>query len=439
MAQAARVVVLAAGQGKRMHSALPKVLHPICGRPMIGWVLETALELDPERVIVVVGHAREEVEAAVRAEFPDAPISFVVQAEQLGTGHAVECAAEELEGFDGPVIVLCGDTPLLRSGGLKGLLDVRESSGDVSMLSAYVPAPTGYGRIVRGEEDDFERIVEERDATEDERRISEINLGVYAFGAGDLMSYLGRVESQNAQGERYLTDVLGMYAADGREVEIVELEDAEEAAGVNSLSDLAEVRWGVQLRVLEGHLNNGVQIEDPATTYIDHGAHIGAGTVIFPCTVIRAGVRVGAGCEVGPFTHLRVGTVLKDGAQVGNFTECKKSIIGEGSKAKHLSYLGDTVIGKGANIGAGTIFANYDGVAKHQTVVGDGAFVGSGTTVVAPNEIGAGATTGAGAVVTRSARVGDGEVWVGVPARQLENASSQEDGGESPKEGTKEE
>ena len=439
MAQAARVVVLAAGQGKRMHSALPKVLHPICGRPMIGWVLETALELDAERVIVVVGHAREEVEAAVRAEFPDAPISFVVQAEQLGTGHAVECAAEELEGFDGPVIVLCGDTPLLRSGGLKGLLDVRESSGDVSMLSAYVPAPTGYGRIVRGEEDDFERIVEERDATEDERRISEINLGVYAFGAGDLMSYLGRVESQNAQGERYLTDVLGMYAADGREVEIVELEDAEEAAGVNSLSDLAEVRWGVQLRVLEGHLNNGVHIEDPATTYIDHGAQIGAGTVIFPCTVIRAGVRVGAGCEVGPFTHLRVGTVLKDGAQVGNFTECKKSTIGEGSKAKHLSYLGDTVIGKGANIGAGTIFANYDGVAKHKTVVGDGAFVGSGTTVVAPNEIGAGATTGAGAVVTRSARVGDGEVWVGVPARQLENASSQEDGDESPKEGTKEE
>jgi bifunctional UDP-N-acetylglucosamine pyrophosphorylase/glucosamine-1-phosphate N-acetyltransferase len=406
---------------------------------MIGWVLETALELDPERVIIVVGHGREEVEAAVRAEFPEAPITFVVQAEQLGTGHAVECAAEELEGFDGPVVVLCGDTPLLRSEGLKGLLDVRESSGDVSMLTAYVSDPTGYGRIVRGEEDDFERIVEERDATEDERRISEINLGVYAFGAGDLMSYLGRVESQNAQGERYLTDVLGMYAADGREVEIVELEDAEEAAGVNSLSDLAEVRWGVQLRVLEGHLNNGVQIEDPATTYIDHGAQIGAGTVIFPCTVIRAGVRVGAGCEVGPFTHLRVGTVLKDGAQVGNFTECKKSTIGEGSKAKHLSYLGDTVIGKGVNIGAGTIFANYDGVAKHQTIVGDGAFVGSGTTVVAPNEIGAGATTGAGAVVTRSARVGDGEVWVGVPARQLKNASSQEDGGESPKEGTKEE
>ncbi len=422
-----------------MHSALPKVLHPICGRPMIGWVLETALELDPERVIVVVGHGREEVEAAVSAEFPDAPITFVVQAEQLGTGHAVECAAGELEGFDGPVVVLCGDTPLLRSEGLKGLLEARGSSDGVSMLTAYVPDPTGYGRIVRTEEDDFERIVEERDATDDERRIAEINLGVYAFGAGDLLSYLGRVESQNAQGERYLTDVLGMYSADGRGVEIVELEDAEEAAGVNSLSDLAEVRWGVQLRVLETHLNNGVHIEDPATTYIDHGAEIGAGTMIFPCTVIRAGVRVGAGCEVGPFTHLRVGTVLEDGAQVGNFTECKKSTIGEGSKAKHLSYLGDTVIGKGANIGAGTIFANYDGVAKHQTVVGDGAFVGSGTTVVAPNEIGAGATTGAGAVVTRSARVGDGEVWVGVPAKKLENASSQEEGGESPAEGRTEE
>jgi len=406
---------------------------------MIAWVLETALELDPERVIVVVGHGREEVEAAVKAEFPDAPITFVVQAEQLGTGHAVECAAAELEGFDGPVVVLCGDTPLLRSAGLKGLLQARAGSEDVSMLTSYVPDPRGYGRIVRTEGDEFERIVEERDATEDERGISEINLGVYAFGAGELLSYLGRVESQNAQGERYLTDVLGMYAADGRAVEIVELDDAEEAAGVNSLADLAEVRWGVQLRVLEAHLNNGVHIEDPATTYIDHGAEIGEGTVIFPCTVIRAGVRVGAGCEVGPFTHLRVGTVLEDGAQVGNFTECKKSTIGEGSKAKHLSYLGDTVVGKGANIGAGTIFANYDGVAKHQTVVGDGAFVGSGTTVVAPNEIGAGATTGAGAVVTRSARVGDGEVWVGVPAKKLENASSQEEGGESPAEGSTEE
>ena len=422
-----------------MHSALPKVLHPICGRPMIGWVLETALELDPERVTVVVGHGREEVEASVKSEFPGAPISFVFQEEQLGTGHAVECAASELEGFDGSVVVLCGDMPLLRSDGLQAMLDARAETGDVSMLSAYALDPTGYGRIVRSEEDRFMKIVEERDATEGERQIFEINLGVYAFGAKDLLGYLGRVESQNAQGERYLTDVLEMYAGEGRSVEVVELEDSEEARGVNNLADLAEARWGVQLRVLEGHLNNGVQIEDPATTYIDHGAEIGAGTVIFPCTVIRAGVRVGAGCEVGPFTHLRVGTVLEDGAQVGNFTECKKSTIGEGSKAKHLSYLGDTVVGKGANIGAGTIFANYDGAEKHQTIVGDGAFVGSGTTIVAPNEIGAGATTGAGAVVTRSARVGDGEVWVGVPARKMENASSQEEGDESPAEGTTEE
>ena len=422
-----------------MHSALPKVLHPICGRPMIGWVLETALALDPERVIVVVGHGREEVEAAVSAEFPDAPITFVVQEEQRGTGHAVECASEALEGFDGPVLVLCGDTPLLRTQGLEALLAAQGTADAVSMLTAYVPDPTGYGRIVRDEEDAFVRIVEEQDASDEERRIPEINLGVYAFGAADLLSYLARVGDENAQGERYLTDVLGMYTAEGRAVEVVELEDAEEAAGVNSLADLAEVRWGVQLRVLEGHLANGVHIEDPATTYIDHGVEIGAETVIFPCTVIRGGVRVGRGCEVGPFTHLRVGTTLEDGAQVGNFTECKKSTIGEGSKAKHLSYLGDTVVGKGANIGAGTIFSNYDGVAKHRTVVGDGAFVGSGTTVVAPNEIGAGATTGAGAVVTRSAKVGDGEVWVGVPARQIGSASSREEGGESPEEGTTEE
>jgi len=422
-----------------MHSALPKVLHPICGRSMIGWVLETALELDPERVVVVVGHGRDEVQASVSAEFPDAPISFVVQEEQLGTGHAVECAAAELEGFDGPVLVLCGDTPLLRSEGLRALLEARDETGDMSVLTTFASDPTGYGRIVRSEEDHFERIVEERDASDEERRIPEINLAVYAFGAADLLGYLEKVESQNAQSERYLTDVAGMYVADGRSVAVVELGDAEEGSGVNSFADLAEVRWGVQLRVLETHLSNGVQIEDPATTYIDHGAEIGAGTVIFPCTVIRGGVRVGAGCEVGPFTHLREGTVLEDGAQVGNFTECKKSTIGEGSKAKHLSYLGDTVVGKGANIGAGTIFANYDGKEKHQTIVGDGAFVGSGTTVVAPNEIGAGATTGAGAVVTRSAKVGDGEVWVGVPARKLENTHTHDGEDESPAEGTTEE
>jgi bifunctional UDP-N-acetylglucosamine pyrophosphorylase/glucosamine-1-phosphate N-acetyltransferase len=292
---------------------------------------------------------------------------------------------------------------------------------------------------VRSEEGGFERIVEERDASAEERSIPEINTAVYAFGGADLLGYLGRIGDQNAQGERYLTDVPGFYVAEGRAVEIVELEDADEGLGVNSLADLAEVRWGVQLRVLEAHLSNGVQIEDPATTYIDHGVEIGAGTVVFPCTVIRGGVRVGAGCEVGPFTHLRVGTVLEDGAQVGNFTECKESTLGEGTKAKHLSYLGDTVVGKGVNIGAGTIFANYDGVAKHQTVVGDGAFIGSGTTIVAPNAIGAGATTGAGAVITRSARVGDGEVWVGVPARPLEKAHSQEAGDESPAEVSTEE
>ena len=195
---------------------------------MIGWVLETALALDPERVIVVVGHGREEVEAQVRAEFPDAPIRFVVQEEQLGTGHAVECASAELEGFDGPVLVLCGDTPLLKHEGLQALLAARESRDAVSMLSAYVPDPTGYGRVVRDEEDVFARIVEERDASSDERRIAEINLGVYAFGAADLLAYLARVGDQNAQGERYLPDVLGMYTEEGRVVEVVELEDAEE-------------------------------------------------------------------------------------------------------------------------------------------------------------------------------------------------------------------
>jgi bifunctional UDP-N-acetylglucosamine pyrophosphorylase / glucosamine-1-phosphate N-acetyltransferase len=205
----------------------------------------------------------------------------------------------------------------------------------------------------------------------------------------------------------------------GRRVEALEVGDPDEVIGVNTLTHLSEARWAIQARILQQHMDSGVWIEDPASTYIDHGVEIGVGTLVLPCTVIRAGVRVGAGCEVGPFTHLRSGAVLEDGAQVGNFTEVKSSRLGRGAKAKHLSYLGDADIGAGVNVGAGTIFANYDGVSKHRSVVGERAFLGSGTVVVGPNELGAGSMTGAGAVVTRSSGIGPGEIWVGVPARRL--------------------
>jgi bifunctional UDP-N-acetylglucosamine pyrophosphorylase/glucosamine-1-phosphate N-acetyltransferase len=421
MSAARTVVILAAGKGTRMKSARPKVMHALCGRPLISWVVEQAFSLDPERVIVVVGHGADEVREHL-ADHPEAArLRFVVQEPQRGTGHALQVCGDELGEDPGLVIVLYGDMPLLTGETVAELAAARETAGEDAMaiLTTIMDEPHGYGRIVRDEHGAFAEIVEEADCSEEQRSIVEVNTGVYVFGGRELLDCLPRLDDSNAQGEVYLTDVAAMFVADGRAVATLPLADHEEGVGINTLAQLAEARWTLQVRILEEHLANGVEIEDPATTYINHGVEIGAGTRVLPCTVIRSGVRIGAGCEVGPFTHLRAGTVLEDGAEVGNFTECKNSTVGRGAKAKHLSYLGDASIGAGANIGAGTIFANYDGRAKHRTEVGEGAFVGSGTIIVAPNTIGPGATTGAGAVVTRGAQVGPGEVWVGVPARPI--------------------
>jgi bifunctional UDP-N-acetylglucosamine pyrophosphorylase/glucosamine-1-phosphate N-acetyltransferase len=404
-----------------MKSARPKVMHALCGRPLIGWVVEQALALDPERVIVVVGHGADAVREHL-ADHPEAErLRFVVQEPQRGTGHALQVCAGELGEDPGDVVVLYGDMPLLTGETVGELGAAREAAGADAMaiLTSVMDDPHGYGRIVRGSDGAFERIVEEADCSEEERAFAEVNTGVYAFPGRELLACLPRLGDANAQGEVYLTDVAAMFVAEGREVLAVPVADPDEGAGINTLAQLAEARWTLQVRILEEHLANGVAIEDPATTYIDHGVEIGPGTRVLPCTVIRGGVRIGSNCEVGPFTHLRVGTVLEDGAEVGNFTECKQSLVGRGAKAKHLSYLGDARVGAGSNIGAGTIFANYDGRAKHRTEVGEGAFIGSGTIIVAPNTIGPGATTGAGAVVTRGTQVGPGEVWVGVPARPL--------------------
>ena len=275
---------------------------------------------------------------------------------------------------------------------------------------------------MRGGGGGLERIVEERDASPAERAIQEVNVGVYAWSLESLREQLKALAPDNAQGEYYLTDVAAGLVRAGLAVTPVELAEASEARGVNTLAELAEARSSVQLRILEQHLAAGVAFEDPATAYVDHGVEIGEGTRILPCTVLRRGVRVGADCEVGPFTHLREGTVLADGAQVGNFTETKNARLGPLTKAKHLSYLGDVTVGERTNIGAGTIVANYDGRAKHPTTIGDRAFVGSGSILVAPAQVGDDALTGAGAVVTRR-QVPDGEVWVGVPAKRLDRGA----------------
>ena len=422
------VVILAAGLGKRMKSDKPKVLAPLCGRPMVSWVLDAAKALAPKQILLVTGHMRELVAEALETHGQNwKGVTLVHQAEQLGTGHAVQVCLPQLGKNPGRVVVLYGDMPLLGAQTLERLVALQESAapGGAAILTACPDEARGFGRILRGPNGGVERIVEEKDCTPAQKAIEEVNTGVYVFDGKALVDALPRLSNDNAQKEYYLTDVVAMLAAEGLPVAAHETEELDEIIGVNNLAHLSEARWALQQRILEQHLLNGVAIEDPATTTIDHGVEIGVGTRILPFTVIRGGVRIGAHCEVGPFTHLRAGTVLADGAEIGNFTECKNARVGKHTKAKHLAYLGDVTLGERANVGAGTIFANYDGKQKHQSEVGDGAFLGSGTVVVAPNSIGAKATTGAGAVVTRGAAVRAGEVWVGVPARRLERKASE--------------
>jgi bifunctional UDP-N-acetylglucosamine pyrophosphorylase/glucosamine-1-phosphate N-acetyltransferase len=438
MGLAGTVVILAAGQGTRMQSAKAKVLHEVCARPLIAWVYEQALALDPARIAVVVGPASEDLQAAVRALPGGERAQFVEQAQRLGTGHALQQCLPWVGEGAGPVLVLYGDMPLIRAASLAALSDTWSSSGKgrgLALLSAEVHEPRGFGRVLReasaggAAQGSVRAIVEERDASPAERAVREVNLGVYAFAPSFLARALPQLSNENAQREYYLTDLVAAAVAAGEPALASRLEDESEALGVNTLAQLAQARSALQLRILEAHLAAGVQIEDPATTFIDHGVEIGAGTRILPCTVIRAGVRIGRGCEVGPFTHLRAGTVLADGAEVGNFTEAKQAKIGEHSKAKHLAYLGDVTIGARVNIGAGTIVANYDGRQKHHTQIGERAFIGSGSVLIAPVEIGPGALTGGGAVVTRNSRIPAGEAWVGVPAKPLAKRAAPPAGG----------
>jgi bifunctional UDP-N-acetylglucosamine pyrophosphorylase/glucosamine-1-phosphate N-acetyltransferase len=270
---------------------------------------------------------------------------------------------------------------------------------------------------VRGADDSVARIVEEKDATTGERTLREVNLGVYCFDGRFLVESLPKLSNHNAQREYYVTDAVGMFSAAGRRVLPVEITDEREAIGVNTLVHLAEARVAVQERILEAHLLAGVYIEDPRTTYIAHGVTIGAGTHVAPCSVIDRGCRIGAGCHIGPFAHVGENTTLDDGAEIGNFTETKRSHLGRKSKAKHLAYIGDAEIGERVNVGAGTVFANYDGTHKHKTRIADRSFLGCGTVLVAPCSTGEGATTGANSVVTHGSHVGAGELWVGVPAK----------------------
>ncbi|MCU1674468.1 MAG: bifunctional UDP-N-acetylglucosamine diphosphorylase/glucosamine-phosphate N-acetyltransferase [Frankiales bacterium] len=436
-ARPAAVVVLAAGEGTRMRSATAKVLHPLGGRSMLGHVVAAARALDPVHLLVVVGHGREQVTAALAELDPAA--TPVVQAEQRGTGHAVRTALDGLE-LDGTVVVVPGDAPLLTADTFRALLDSHaRAAAATTVLTAELPDATGYGRVVRDSSGAVTAIVEHKDADDGVRRIREINTSVYAFDAAHLRDALGKLGTDNAQGEEYLTDVVALHRSAGLAVAAHVVPDAPEAMGVNDRVQLAEAARVLRDRINDRHMRAGVAILDPATTWIDADVELEADATVLQntqlkgTTVVRRnavvgpdttltstevgegakvtrstadGAVIGAGATVGPYTYLRPGTRLGKGSKAGAYVEIKASDIGEGSKVPHLSYVGDATVGARSNIGAATVVVNYDGVNKHRTVIGDDVRIGSDTMLVAPVEIGDGAYTAAGSVITEDVPAG---------------------------------
>ena len=413
------VILLAAGQGTRMKSDLPKVLHPLGGKELFLHALGTARRLDPKIVTIVIGHGA----SAVRQAYPSNDVSWVIQERQLGTGHAVLCAKEAFQNFAGAVLILSGDVPLIRERTLRAMLERHRSNGAVlTLLTAHLNEPKGYGRILRDGAGAISGIVEEKDATPAQRETREVNAGIYIAAAPFLFAALSGVKNNNGQGEYYLPDVAGIGLAQGQRIETVTVEDPREVMGINSREELAAMEKNLRQSINQKWMQAGVTLKDPDTTYIDESVTIGKDTVIGPNTQLCGKTEIGARCRIdgsafltnavigdevhlrfsvvmtdcrvergaiiGPFAHLRPGTDLSANVHIGNFVETKEAKLGEGTKANHLTYLGDVTIGRDANIGAGTITCNYDGFNKYKTSIGDRVQVGSDTTLVAPISLG---------------------------------------------------
>ncbi|GJM17378.1 MAG: bifunctional protein GlmU [Thermodesulfobacteriota bacterium] len=426
------VVVLAAGMGKRMKSDVPKVLHPVLGRPILSYVLDTVDSLLPKRVVVVVGHGAEDVKKISGSK----KVAYVTQSKQLGTGHAANCATQALKNFKGNILILNGDFPLITTASLKKFVNNHEKKkADISILTALVDDPSGYGRIKRDQKGKVSGIVEEKDATREERYINEINSGTYCVKSSFLWSGLNKVNTKNKQKEYYLTDIVGIANRDGLNINGVVVSDSDEVMGVNDRLDLSYVESALKWKTNEKLMRSGVTLVDPENTYIAPQVKVGRDTTIYPNTHIYGNSQIGRNCiigpsswiedskfgnsvtvrascyvtnasvrnniTIGPFAHLRPDAEIMDGAKIGNFVEIKKSKIGRGSKVPHLSYVGDATLGKDVNIGAGTITCNYDGVDKHRTVIEDNVFIGSDTMLVAPIKVGKGSTTGAGSTISK--------------------------------------
>jgi bifunctional UDP-N-acetylglucosamine pyrophosphorylase / glucosamine-1-phosphate N-acetyltransferase len=425
------VVVLAAGKGTRMKSGSPKVLHKAAGLPLIEHVLRTAASQNPASIVVVVGHQSNQLQEALGKRLG---LAFAVQEPQLGTGHALLQAEPFVKDAHGTLVLLSGDVPLLRSETVERLVRTHEErSAAATVLTACVANPDSYGRVVRSG-GDISAIVEDKDASPAEREIREINSGIYAFDLAPLFAALGAIGSANAQGEYYLPDLVKIYRGRGLRVETVRLDDPREILGVNSRKELADVATILKSRKNDELMAAGVTLVDPASAYIDPDVTIGADTIVHPGVFLEGTTRIGARCEihsgvrlvnstvddgaiihnfcviidshiasgaqVGPFAHLRPHSHVGEQAKVGNFVELKKTVLGRGSKASHLTYLGDTTVGEKVNVGAGTITCNYDGTTKHPTVIEDGAFIGSDSQLIAPVRIGKGAYVAAGSSIT---------------------------------------
>ncbi|MFH1584065.1 MAG: bifunctional UDP-N-acetylglucosamine diphosphorylase/glucosamine-1-phosphate N-acetyltransferase GlmU [Actinomycetota bacterium] len=424
-------IVLAAGEGTRMKSEKAKVLHQVSGVPMICHVVDTLLELKLDKIYVVIGNHGEEVTKAIS----DRNLDFIWQKEQLGTGHAVSQVKDKLKNFDGTVLVLCGDVPLIRSTTLKKLLDFHMTSDSSSTILTFYPEnSSGYGRILRNDEGNVIEIVEESDANEEQLKIKEANSGTYCFNWKKLSQALELLNTENVKRELYLTDVVKIFSSKGEKISAVNVEVWKEVIGINNREELANANYEMNKRILKKCMDNGVTIMDPNSTYIHNQVNIENDTVIYPFTFLEGSTIIGKNCEigpstklvnsivednskitysivfdseikkgtlVGPFSHIRPGTEISENAKVGSFVEIKKSIVGKGSKVPHLSYIGDTEIGDRVNIGAGTITVNYDGYRKHKTIIGDDVNIGSDSMLVAPIKIGKGVVTGAGSVLTK--------------------------------------
>lgn len=428
-------VVLAAGKGTRMKSSLPKVLHKICGRPILHYVLETVKAAGIEKIVVVVGHQGDLVAEALAGQ-----AGVVYQHPQLGTAHALLQAGDVLAGFTGQILVVGGDTPLVTPATILQLLEVhRASRARATVLTASLPDPAGYGRVIREGRGKVIRIVEHKDAAPEELAIREINTGIYCFSGEGLFTALTEIKTENVQKEYYLTDLIEKYVKAGLPVAACEVRDAEEILGINDRCQMAEVEAILRRRILNELMFSGVTVVDPSSTFVDPEVVIGQDSIIYPFTIIEGksavgpncrigpGVRlvdaqVGEGvaiansvvleskigdcCTIGPFAYIRPGCILEQNVKVGDFVEIKKATIGKGSKVPHLSYIGDATIGSDVNVGAGTITCNYDGMYKWHTRIGDGAFIGSNTNLVAPVEVGVGAVVAAGSTLTRDVPAG---------------------------------